>query len=416
MSSPSSFWQFMIGGGAAASAPVLPPGEKAMRDLRIDIVRGLALLIIFINHMPGNIVGAHTPANYGFSDAADIFVLLAGVSAVLAYGPAIERDGIGLASLRVGARIWTLYIAHLAVFLIVCGVIAAAVTRTQNPLYIELINIQPMLNDTLTALVGMLTLTYQAAFVDILPLYIVLLAAFPLIYLGARISPLATLALSGFLWQWAGATGLNFPNGAEGHWFFNPFAWQFLFAIGVVAGRAAKAGVTLPRARWLDVAAAAFLAFSVIVKVSIGNPFGFAVLNDFVERLQMGNDKTNLSIVRVVHLLALAWLVLRFVPMSAAWLSSLVGRQLGTVGRHSLEIFCVGTVLSIAGQIAMAETYNAPGFQLLIVAAGITILISLGNFLTWYQSLTRRTVGRSRAQRAPTDTVAAPAELAGSPS
>lgn len=412
MPTQPSFWQFMVGGGA--SGPATSADGKATRDLRIDVVRGLALLIIFINHMPGNVVGLYTPVNFGFSDAADIFVLLAGVSAVLAFGPVIERHGVGFGWLRVGARIWTLYIAHLAVFLIVCGVIAAAVTRTQNPLYVELINIQPILNETLSALVGMLTLTFQAAYLDILPLYIVLLAAFPLIYLGARVSPALTLALSAVLWYWAGISGLNLPNG-EGSWFFNPFAWQFLFAIGVVAGHAAKAGVMLPRVSAIDLTAVAIVGLSAAVKLSTDNPFGLAFLNDLVERLQLGNDKTNLSMIRIVHLLALAWLVVRFVPMNASWLESRIGRHLAAVGRHSLEIFCVGTVLSIVGQIAMTETYHNTGMQLLIAAIGVTMLIALGNFLTWYQSFAKRG-GRARQQAAAAGTGSVPGALLGSPS
>ena len=121
-------------GGTAASAG---------RDARIDVIRGLALLIIFINHMPGNVIAAWMPHNFGFSDGADAFVLLAGVSATLAYGNLIERQGLTVGALKIGARLWTLYIAHLALFIVVCGVVAAAVTRTQNPLYIEAINIQP---------------------------------------------------------------------------------------------------------------------------------------------------------------------------------------------------------------------------------------------------------------------------------
>ena len=106
-------------GGTAASAG---------RFARIDVIRGLALLIIFINHMPGNVIAAWMPHNFGFSDGADAFVLLAGVSATLAYGNLIERQGLTVGALKIGARLWTLYIAHLALFIVVCGVVAAAVT------------------------------------------------------------------------------------------------------------------------------------------------------------------------------------------------------------------------------------------------------------------------------------------------
>ena len=120
----------MLSGSAGRGAVARKPARAA----RIDGIRGLCLLIIFINHMPGNVLAAYTPHNFGFSDAADIFVLLAGVSATLAYGGLIEQRGLPIGMLKLGARLWTLYIAHIAVFIIVCGVIAAAVTHTQNPL------------------------------------------------------------------------------------------------------------------------------------------------------------------------------------------------------------------------------------------------------------------------------------------
>lgn len=106
-----------------------------------------------------------------------------------------------MGALKLSARLWTLYIAHIAVFIIVCGVVAAAVTRTQNPLYLEAINIQPFFNDTFDAVVNALTLRYQPNYLDILPLYIVLLGLFPLVYFAVRISPLEALGLSLVIWQ-----------------------------------------------------------------------------------------------------------------------------------------------------------------------------------------------------------------------
>lgn len=374
-------------GGTAASAG---------RDARIDVIRGLALLIIFINHMPGNVIAAWMPHNFGFSDGADAFVLLAGVSATLAYGNLIERQGLTVGALKIGARLWTLYIAHLALFIVVCGVVAAAVTRTQNPLYIEAINIQPFFSDTLAALIDVLTLRYQPAYLDILPLYIVLLGLFPLLYLAVRLSPLGAVLLSLGIWQSALWLGLNFPNVHGAGWFFNPFAWQLVFTLGVVIGRAIQGGLELPRLRWLDALALGYVLFAVFAKTATGNPTGIAALNDWFDSVQLGSDKTNLAWSRVLHVLALAWLAMRFLPAGAGLLRFAAGRVLAIVGRHSLDVFCAGTVLSIAGQIVMAETGFAVGPQLLVCLIGVTILVGLGMFLTWYQSLTIA-AGRSAA-------------------
>lgn len=386
VSSIPSFSRFLLL-GQPADGMARPAGG---RDARIDVVRGLALLIIFINHMPGNVVSAYMPHSYGFSDAADIFVLLAGVSAALAYGGVIEKRGLSLAALKLGGRIWTLYIAHIAVFVLVCGVVATAVTQTQNPLYIETINIQPFFRDTGEALIGALTLTYQPSYLDILPLYIVLLALFPAIYYAVRISPLLTLAISLAIWQAAVALELNLPNGGAGVWFFNPFAWQVVFTVGIIIGRAAQLGVAAPRLLWLDVAAVAFLVFAWAVKISTGNPTGIGALNDWFDSVQLGSDKTNLAWTRLMHIGALAWLAIRWLPCGAAMAKPALGRALASAGQNSLHVFCVGIVLSIIGQIVLAETSFALSVQLLICTAGISILTGLGIFLSWYHSVTKR--------------------------
>ena len=64
---------------AAVAAPA------AGRDPRLDVLRGLSLVMIFINHVPGNVYEKFTSRNFGFSDAAEGFVLMSGIAAGLAY-------------------------------------------------------------------------------------------------------------------------------------------------------------------------------------------------------------------------------------------------------------------------------------------------------------------------------------------
>jgi hypothetical protein len=63
------------------------------RDPRIDVLRGIALLMIFVDHIPDNTLSLVTLRNFGFSDAAEVFVLLAGMSSMLAYGRVFQREG-----------------------------------------------------------------------------------------------------------------------------------------------------------------------------------------------------------------------------------------------------------------------------------------------------------------------------------
>ena len=75
----------------------------SFRDLRIDFFRGLALLWIFLNHIPGNPFSWLTSRNYGLSDATEVFVFLAGISCTLAYGKTLDRSGV-LAAWKAGAH------------------------------------------------------------------------------------------------------------------------------------------------------------------------------------------------------------------------------------------------------------------------------------------------------------------------
>ena len=90
-------------------------GEHDQRERsEIDFLRGLALLFIFIDHIPDNGLAHFTLRNFGFADAAEVFVLLAGFSAVLAYQRSFEREGFRAGAARVMDRVRDIYLWHLA--------------------------------------------------------------------------------------------------------------------------------------------------------------------------------------------------------------------------------------------------------------------------------------------------------------
>ena len=85
------------------------PAKEHDRDTRVDFFRGVALILIFIDHIPGNVFARLTLTNFGFADAAEVFVLLAGIGAFLAYAKAFaEGSGRGLQRLSCVSAISTL--------------------------------------------------------------------------------------------------------------------------------------------------------------------------------------------------------------------------------------------------------------------------------------------------------------------
>src|ERR1041385_349638 len=157
----------------------------AGRDLRLDLFRGLALWLIFVDHIPSNIVNWLTIRNYGFSDAAEIFVFISGYTAAFVYGRTMEQRGVVVASARILKRAWTVYIAHVFIFVIFMAEIAYLTRSIENPLYNEEMGALDFMKETGDTLIHALLLKFKPTFMDVLPLYIVLLIGFPpVLWLG----------------------------------------------------------------------------------------------------------------------------------------------------------------------------------------------------------------------------------------
>ena len=172
----------------------------AGRDLRLDFFRGLALFSIFIDHIPNNVLGQFTMQAAGFSDAAEVFILISGYAAGMVYGRIYDRQGMLWASARIYHRVWQLYIAHVFLFMLFMATVAHTIGVLNNVLYAEEFRAADFLKEPDIAIVKALTLQFQPAFMDILPVYIVLLASLPLVLLGFRRWPGPVMAGSFALW------------------------------------------------------------------------------------------------------------------------------------------------------------------------------------------------------------------------
>ena len=216
--------------------------RRLPRDTRVDALRGLALLMIFIDHVPGNLLSLVTLRNFGFSDAAELFVLLSGFSSMIAYGGSFDRDGAVAGLRRVLLRCVRLYVFQALLLLVVLALVGAwfryfGLEPSPSALYVR---------SGLRGLQHSLTLQAQPSAMNILPLYIVLLALFPLIYGLIRISPLLALATSGALWVWVNFDrSINLTNWLDGQgWFFDPFAWGSSCSSSARWARCCCAGTT----------------------------------------------------------------------------------------------------------------------------------------------------------------------------
>ena len=339
----------------------------------IDFWRGFALLTIFIDHVPENAFQCVTIRNFGLSDAAELFVFLSGVSVALAYGTRFFNGETWAAVRAVFRRAFTLYWVQVLTSLLIIGLLAAAAGWWDNDDLVDDPDRDLVVSSPVQGISAILMMVHQLVNVNILPMYIVLLLLTPALLLLARRSDWLMLAGSAALYAVARVFDLNVPTWPlEGVWYFNPLAWQFLFAIGVFLGRRVKTGGI-----GYDRRAFAF-CLAIVVGAAFAVTDGFHLVPGLWSRAfeVLDHGKTDLGIARLLHFLALAYVIshsgitqlLRPTPIFA---------PLALMGRYSLPVFATGCVLTAVGEVLVEtrpENYAYPlTLGAFIVAGGILI-------------------------------------------
>lgn len=358
--------------------------RRAERMVSVDFFRGLCLLMIFVDHIPGNPVSTFTLRSWGFADAAEVFVFLAGFSASLAFDRYFRLGGFVCGCLRVGKRAWQLFRAHVLLVFALSIVIATAGSFTDSKPIMELMNFSPFFVETEVAILRIVKLQYMPNLTDVLPIYIVFVGLFPLVWLLLELSPLAALAASAALWAFANVTGHSLPSYPEGvKWFFNPLAWQLLFVAGAVLARRREQAAALLGSRVLLGIALAVAVAGILASAPWTNIAGLSEARLIPPEYQLVNDKTNLSLVRIVHFAALLFLGGLIVRATVAFWKSRSAILMATVGRHALPIYCVGVFMALTAQIFLGIRNSGPGEFIATTMLGLAMLIGLAVSLEW---------------------------------
>jgi hypothetical protein len=353
---------------------------KDGRDLRIDFFRGVALWWIFTDHIPADWLGNFSIRNYALCDATEIFVLLAGYAGGIAYGGTMRRQGWLYAGADVVRRAWTLYIAHIFLFVIFAAQVGISATALDRADYLDEIHLDVLGDAPYRALFEALTLHFQPAYLNILPLYVVVLLIFALALPLLRWPPvLAGLSLA--LYAAARLFDLNLPSWTGGGWFFNPLTWQLLFMMGAILSFAPGRPARYPRT--LDAVSLLIVAFGLVMQwVVWQHPGVIAWLPERISRALMSVDKAGLHPFRLISILALTWLTTRLISKDARWLRSVFASPF-IAGQHSLPVFCAGIFLSFLGRLA-TEADDGFFVQVGVNLAGAVALWSVGAVAAWY--------------------------------
>ena len=370
-----------------ASIPPQPAG--APRDLRLDFFRGLALLCIFVDHIPGDYLNYFTLSAIGFSDAAEVFIFISGFTAALVYGRALANRGALIAAVQVLRRAWQLYVAHIFLFVIFIAEVSYTVKTFNNPMYNEEMGVGDFLDHPHIAIVQAMFLQFQPTYLDILPLYIVMLLTFPVVLLCLRWKSLAALIPSALVYLAVQVFDLDMPAYPLGSiWTFNPLAWQFLFVLGAVLGYADTR--SRGRSRLVAIAfwpALAIAASAFAIRLSWTFHGFFEAVPAILERQLWPTNKSNLSPVRLISFFSLVMLVARWVSPQARFMRIKLAWPLVLCGRHSLEIFCLSILLSALGHFLMSEINAGFTMQLGINVVGIMVMCLTAAMLDWYRAV-----------------------------
>jgi hypothetical protein len=343
----------------------------------VDFWRGFALIAIFINHIPGIYYARFTHANYSISDSADLFVFLAGWSLRHVVRSGERQTPTWYLVLRLGGRAVTLYAAQIMITIIAIALLAGAAIAAANPLLLEWHNAAAVFHDPVPAHVGLALITHQLGYFNILPLYVVLMLIAPGIALIERYAPNLLLPLSLALYLTTLAVPIPLPTWPEeGQWFFNPLAWQLVFVLGFVMAKDTGLGGLVRR----RIGLIRILGAPVVTAGLLLVWFGWWPDPTRVPQptLWFIADKTYVTPIRLVQFLALVAVCSAAYPYIRRAASPLVD-VLSLLGRNSLNVFCVGSILSLAGQIARYLSRGDLLVDTLVVVTGIAIMI----FVAW---------------------------------
>ena len=323
---------------ARASSGASPTASGSRRSVEVDFFRGLALIVIMLDHIPESLASNITLHNYAFCDAAEMFVFVGGYSVAAAYTAIMNRQGERAAAQRFLKRGYEIYRAFLllAALMLVLGMLfhglkldTGEVMATESGTF---------MNRPLGMLLDIATLRRQPFLSSVLPMYLMFALAAPLIMALARRTPWWTLAASIGVWAVAPWLAAGLPSAYPEGWPFNPFAWQLMFVSGAIF-----------RLRPIDAPILATPWGALMTRVAVAAVVGFAIWHIFfLSAPTPGYDKQNLALSRLLNFAALAW--------CASWITARgwAGRAAAALpavvrtGQHSLPCFVAGACISLS--------------------------------------------------------------------
>lgn len=347
--------------------------ERNSRDVRLDAIRGLLLILMAGVHVP-------TPVSHflqeplGFMSEAEGFIFLSACLAGFAYGRTYWQADWAAMSRRVWKRTGKIYYIHLAVLLpvvLTAWMFASHLTPLANHFHDFLVH-------PWGALALILLLLHQPPLFDILPLYIVFLGVTPwLLAIARRRGWGIVLVFSALGWL---AAQFNLYDHFTGdaskllplRWgSFNFFAWQLVWVSGLAFGETALRRPLLA-GKWRPVVGA---ICAPIVVAGLVARHGFLSFNpDYF----LWMDKWTLGPLRLLNFAAWVGLLLALNPRLPARPLA----PLALLGRHSLAVFSFHLPLVVAASTLVQCVPLSDAMQIVV---GLSVMAALFPWAMWLE-------------------------------
>jgi hypothetical protein len=322
--------------------------HTAQRSIEIDFFRGFALIAIALDHIPSSVLSHGMLHTFAYCDSAEVFVFVSGYVSAASWLAIAARKGVDAANWRFFRRSREIYAAYLcaAVLMLLSGAAAMAL-HVDSPL-VEVSGFTRFAAHPLAMLGNIAIFRDQPYLAGVLPLYVLLVLALPLVMPLARRAPAVALLGSFMLWFASSWLGRYLPSVPGSIWPFNPFAWQAMFMLGLLcrlypvsnAFQISRVGRSLTLLACVLVATFAFVRLFVEV-----DP-------------QPGYMKQNLASVRIVSFAAVAWLAAQATRLG--WVGWLAQRVPGivTAGQQGLVCFVGGALASNTIDTLLRATHS----------------------------------------------------------
>jgi hypothetical protein len=346
------------------------------RDARLDILRGLLLVIMAAVHVPTPLSHA-LQEPFGFASAAEGFVFLGASLAGVIYGKCYLQADWATMSRRVWKRSRQIYLIHVGLVVpaaLIAWVAGAGLAPLANQFH-------DFLAHPWTSLALLPLLLHQPPLFDILPMYVVLLGITPFVLAASRrYGWKPVLCVSALVWltvqfKWGVGIG-DSTKLLPLHWgSFNLLAWQFLWIGGLAIGSTVLRRPLFRSEHRLPYAGMG----AVVVLAGLLCRHGCWPQAWFSPELYVWMDKWTLGPLRLLNFGA--WVVLlaalnpSFAPVTLS--------PLALLGRHSLAVFSLHIPLAVAATTVIEMLSPSKPAQVVIGIFVIGLLFAWAALSEW---------------------------------